>query len=159
MSQDNRHNQLSGFSGELQAFGTRNPADRNVWREFVNLDHQILLVIREDLLALRRHWQPGDIKFALQKLDGDLQLDEQMPGFIPWLPGLELRKDQYPQLFDKIGNFEPASNETDETFKLPDHNNGYVRIGAQSDSPGNRVNTLSTGADYDGVIVSAWIKT
>ncbi len=106
------------------------------------------------------NYQPGDIKLSLRQYDrtGDIN---QMPGFVPWIPDLELRKADYPNLYAAIGSASTQDEPTVETFKLPAHNNGYIRLASEDEGTGNRLQEFATGAStpVDGIRIFAWIKT
>ncbi|HRW56131.1 MAG TPA: hypothetical protein P5081_24930 [Phycisphaerae bacterium] len=130
-----------------------------IWRRFIEVLSPILNTIRNNQILLRLFWGPGDVKVSLRKIRPDLRPEDQMPGFVPWISGLRLAKADFPGLYAAIGNADATDDGSAETFMLPAHDNGYLRIAGDSETPGNVVTEIDTGSAVSGVLVALWIKT
>jgi len=149
---------IEAFSVMPQSVVDDPNAFRLFWRRFVTLLAQLLTRLMRNDLALARRMVPGDVKLSLVRYDGR-NLTTQMPGFVPWVSGLTLSKQEFPGLYRAIGSASATDAPDVETFKLPIHNSGLIQIAAQGDTPSNRAAIIQDGSDYEAVKLSVWIKT
>lgn len=148
-----------GAFARVPASTGASPGFKQFWQQFLYVLATMLNTIRKNQIVLRLFWAPGDLKTSLRRIDPTKSFDRQMPGFIPWIPGLELRKVDYPGLYAAFGTSDTTDTGDAETFTLPPHGGGYLRIAGDGDTPGNTVTAIDSGSAVGGVLVSIWIKT
>lgn len=155
--------QIDYFGSSAQPTGVRDMAGFfRFFQQFAETLKNILTGFRESMLSVRRLHQAGDVKLAIRKVQDPPDLN-QMPGYVPWIPGYVLNKTDYPALYAIIGSADPADSPSVTTFTLPDHENGIIRIGAITENPTNKatneIQPYASGTGPTVIVVSAWLKT
>lgn len=117
------------------------------WPEFVrHLAEVIDELYQNDLLS---QLQPGTVILSFN------QGTSEMPGFIRWENGMELRRELFPRLFEIVGD---GGSTDPETFKLPDIENRILQV-AGFRRAANNGDTFDT--DVSGIQalkLTAWIR-